>query len=470
MSVETRGPQRLSPLDASFLYLDDGPRYVAHLGLVEPTADGPLTYQRLTDLVEQRLRLVPRYRQRVRRVPGGLARPVWVDDARFDLAHHVRRAELPRPGTMEQLQELVARVGTRRLDHRRPMWDLHLIEGLADGRTAILSRSHEAMIDGAAVDLMQVLYDDRPGTRRVSAERWRPGPEPADLMLLADAIADLVRRPNELLHTVRTRLWDAGRALSAVAGAATDLLAAARTAARPAPASRLNPTTGQHRRFTTLATDLTDYRTVRDAYQVSVTDVVLAGVAGALRAWVMMHGDVLERTSVVRAMVPVSVRAGVDDAAVGSGDNRVSAVLVDLPIGEPNPVMRLHQVSHGLGTGRNAGHFVRADRMIALSGFAPPTLHALGVKAASRFSRRLYNLVVSNVPGPQEPLYLAGARLADSYPVVPLGQGQALAVGVTSYHGRVFYGLNADRDGVSDVDVLADLIEESLAELVETAT
>jgi WS/DGAT/MGAT family acyltransferase len=298
---------------------------------------------------------------------------------------------------------------------------------------------------------------------------WRPAAEPTPFALASGAIGDLLRRPQRLLDTAYQGLSGAGRAWGAVAGAAGDVLAAVRTAARPAPPSPLNVPIGDQRRFTTLDTDLSAYRAVRRTRDVSITDVVLAAVTGGLRSWLMVHGGALDRGRVLRAMVPVSVRAGLDDQAIGTGATRVSAVLVDLPVGEPNPMVRLHQIGYALYSRRQSGHFVRADRMVALSGFAPPTLHALGVKAVSRFSRRLHNLVVSNVPGPQEPLYLAGARLTRTYPVVPLLPGQALAVGVTSYHGGVYYGLNADRTVVSDLDVMADLIAESLAELVEAA-
>jgi WS/DGAT/MGAT family acyltransferase len=460
---------RLSQLDASLLYMDQtAPGYLANLALFRPPARGGLRYEQLCRLVERSLPQVPRYRQKVKRIPGGLGGPVWVDDTGFDVTRHVRRSHLPAPGTMEQLEELVARVCARRLDQDRPLWEMYLVEGLADGRVGIISKTHEVLVDGAAVDLMQVLHNPGP-VDPTPALAWRPAAEPTPLALASSAIGDLLHRPQWLLSTAYGGLSGAGRALSAVAGAAGDVLAAVRTAARPAPPSPLNvPISGQ-RRFTTLDTELSDYRAVRRARDVSVTDVVLAAVTGGLRGWLMVHGVTLARDRVLRAMVPVSVRAGLDDQAIGTGATRVSAVLVDLPVGEPNPMVRLHQIGYALHSRRQSGHFVRADRMIALSGFAPPTLHALGVKAVSRFSRRLHNLVVSNVPGPQEPLHLAGAQLAETYPVVPLRQGQALAIGVTSYHGGVYYGLNADRTVVSDLDVMADLIAESLAELVETS-
>jgi len=457
---------RLSQLDASLLYMDETiPGHLANLALFRPPARGGLGYDDLCRLVERSLTQVPRYRQKVKRIPAGLGGPVWVDDPAFEITRHVRRSRLPAPGLMEQLEELVARICARRLDPDRPLWEMYLVEGMADGRVGLISKSHEVLVDGSAVDLMQVLHHPSP-VSPLPSYQWQPEEEPNAFALASAALGELVRRPGQLLGG---GLSGAGRALTAVAGAAGDMLAAVRTAARPAPPSPLNVPIGEQRRFTTLETDLSDYRTVRKGRQLSVTDVVLAAVTGGLRGWLMVHGVPLRRGRVLRAMVPVSVRAGLDDQAIGEGATRVSAVLVDLPVGEPSPMVRLHQIGYALHSRRQSGHFVRADRMIELSGFAPPTLHALGVKAVGRFSRRLHNLVISNVPGPQEPLHLAGARLTATYPVVPLRQGQALAIGVTSYHGKVFYGLIADGSVVPDLDVMADLVAESLAELVEAA-
>ncbi|MGH2598693.1 MAG: wax ester/triacylglycerol synthase family O-acyltransferase, partial [Dehalococcoidia bacterium] len=344
--------ERLHPLDASFLYLEDaaGPAHVASLGVLE----GPVGYEELCRLVERRLTLAPRYRQRIKPVPGGLAQPVWADDASFDVTYHVRRSELPRPGSPEQLHELVAWICARQLDRRRPLWEMCLIDGLADGRTALLTKTHGAMLDGVAPDLTQVIYDNGPRPRRVKAEQWRPHPEPPDVTLVADALGELARRPSQLVGALGRTLLDASKALSTVAGAATEMLEAGRTAARPAPPSPLNHEIGEQRRYSTVSTCLDDYRRVRKAYDVSVTDVVLATVAGALRGWLMMRGELVTRSSVLRAMAPLSVREGLDQDAVGAGAVRVSPVLVDLPVGEPNPTVRLHQISYALHAPRQA--------------------------------------------------------------------------------------------------------------------
>jgi WS/DGAT/MGAT family acyltransferase len=239
------------------------------------------------------------------------------------------------------------------------------------------------------------------------------------------------------------------------------------TIARPAPDSPLNVRIGEQRRFGMARTGLDDYKRVRKQHGGTVNDVVLTVVAGALRSWLLTRGEAVTPTTTIRAMVPVSVRT---DGQEGQLGNRVSSYFVDLPVGEGNPVMRLHQVSFAMRGHKESGESVGADAIIQLSGFAPPTLHSLGARVASGFTRRLFNLVVTNVPGPQFPLYAAGARMLEMYPVVPLAKGQALSIGLTSYDGGVYFGLNADRDAMPDIDVLAGLIEESLAELVGTVT
>jgi diacylglycerol O-acyltransferase len=456
-------PDRLSALDVSFLYLEEPttPMHVGGVAVFQPPADG-FDYEELVALVEQRIALVPRFRQRIKQVPGHLAKPVWVDDNDFDVAFHVRRSALPRPGTDQQLRELVGRLMSRQLDRHRPLWEMYLVEGLSGGRIAVVTKTHQAMVDGAgAADLTQVILDDARTPTELGTDLWMPRPEPGAVGLVADAVSELVRRPTEVVDTVRLGLLDARATATKVAGTAVGLFAAARTAARPAPESLLNAEIGEQRRFGTARTDLADYKTVRKAHGGTVNDVVLATVTGALRAWMLTRGQAVAPGAVVRAMAPVSVR-GEDDGA----ENQVSSYLVDLPIGEPSPVMRLHQVSYAMKAHKDAGQSVGAAALIKASGFAPPTLHALGARTASTLSRRLFNLLVTNVPGPQSPLYAAGAEMLEVYPVVPLAKGQTVTIGLTSYNGGVFYGLNGDRDAMPDVDVLAQLLEESLAELV----
>ncbi len=454
-------PDRLSLTDVSFLHREDvnGPIHVGSLGLLRP-GPGGLTYSDLCDIVERRLDLVPRYRQKIRAVPAGLARPVWVDDPEFDVRFHVRRSILPRPGTTQQLRELVARVMARRVDRKHPLWEMYLVEGLEDGRVGLLSKTHQAMIDTGTVDLTQVILAHRPAdvVADGASGQWQPAPAPSDLGLVVRAVGDLIRQPTRIMDTLRLRLLHSDR--GTLTTLASGIISAARTAARPAPPSPLNTEIGSQRSFAMLRTELEDYRRIRRAYGTTITGVVLATITGALRSWLLMRGEPLNGQQILRALVPVS--------AGGVRDTRVDSLLVDLPVGERDPRVRLHQISYALDSQRQTGQFVSASVLIGLSGFAPPTLHTLGAKAAAGLSRRLYNLMITNVPGPQEPLYLDGARLEEVYPVQPLSQGQALAIGVTSYHGGVYYGLNADRRTISDPDPIADLIAESLTELVET--
>ncbi|HYY09407.1 MAG TPA: wax ester/triacylglycerol synthase family O-acyltransferase [Kineosporiaceae bacterium] len=475
---------RLSPLDVSFLYLEERttPMHVGSVMLFRPP-EGGLDYARLVRHVEARIALVPRYRQRVRFVPGRIANPVWVDDERFDISYHVRRSALPRPGSRTQLEELVARLQSRRLDRSRPLWELIVVEGLDDGGFAVVTKVHQTLVDGVhAVDLGQVVLDDDEDGHEPPLHTWRPGREPSFVELVAGAVTDTLRRPQQLVDTARAGLGDllttGGKAAEALGG----LALAARTATRPQPRSPLNVDIGGHRRFVMLATDLEDYRRIRarhiagraaehdhsDDSGTTVNDVVLATLAGALRTWLQGRGLGVGSGSMVRALVPMSVKAQ-DPSDAGAIGSRVASLLVDLPTGEPSPLMRLHQVAYQTRGHREAGQALSAPAIAGIAGFAPPTLHSLGARVASGLSRRLFNLVVTNVPGPQRPLFLDASRLVASYPVVPLAKGQALAVGLTSYDGGVHYGLNGDRDAMPDLEELGRCIVEALAELAEAA-
>jgi len=458
---------RLSALDLSFLYLEEPttPMHVGGLVVLAPPKTG-FDYDKLVSLIEGRIALVPRYRQKIKNVPAHLANPVWVDDRDFDVTYHVRRSALPKPGSDAQLRDLVARLMSRRLDRHRPLWEIYLVEGLARGRIALITKTHHAMVDGrSAVDLGQVLLDVTPVPRQTGEDLWMPAPEPGRVDLVAGAIGDYVRRPTAVVDTVRSSVADVRATASRIAGAVVGLTSAARLATRPAPTSPLNAKIGEQRRFGVARTSLADYKRVRKAHGGTVNDVVLATVSLALRNWLLSRGEPVTPKTTVRAMVPVSVRADSEKGALG---NRVSSYLVDLPVGEANPKVVLSQVSYSMKAHKESGQSVGADALIALSGFAPPTLHSMGARVASGFSRRLFNVVVTNVPGPQFPLYAGGAKLLEMFPVVPLAKGQAVSIGLTSYNGGVFYGLNADRDAMGDVDVLGALLEESLTVLLET--
>jgi diacylglycerol O-acyltransferase / wax synthase len=456
---------RLSALDVSFLYFEDAttPMHVGSVAIFQPDPDGAhaFDYDALVQLIEDRIVLVPRYRQRVHRIPGNLANPVWIDDETFDVTYHVRRSALPRPGTDAQLDDLVARVMSRPLDKSRPLWEMYLVEGLRNGRFAVITKTHHAMVDGmAAVEIGQVILDRTPEPREVPYDDWSPRPAPSDLALVADAMSELARRPTAVVDLARRSVTDLRRTAGRVGG----VVAAARTMARQAPSTPLNVAIGPHRRFARIDTRLDDYKRVRKTHGGTVNDVVLAVVSGALRSWLLTRGEAVRASTVIRALVPVSVRRPGDDAA----GNQIASLLVDLPVGESSPIVRLHRVSYAMRAHRDSGQAVAAQALAGIAGFAPPTLHALGARVAADLSRRVFNLIVTNVPGPQFPLYAGGARLASAYPVVPLARGQALTVGVTSYDGGLFYGLWADRDAMPDLSVFEQCIGDALTELLET--
>ncbi|MCG8916127.1 wax ester/triacylglycerol synthase family O-acyltransferase [Actinokineospora sp. PR83] len=466
-------PDRLSALDASFLYLEDPvtPMHVGGVAVFRRPRSG-FSYAQLVTLVEQRLALVPRYRQKVVGVPGHLARPVWVDDPDFDVAYHVRRSALPRPGSDEQLFDLVGRLLARPLDQNRPLWEMYLVEGLAGGHVALVTKTHQALVDGVrTIDFGQVILDAAPQAPEEHAEEpWLPRREPGGPRLLLDAVFETVRRPRELVENVRSAVTDAVATTQKVAGAVETLVSAIGIAARPAPSGPLNATVGKARLFAVARARLADLRGVRAVHGGTVNDVILTVVAGALRSWLLSRGEQITSSTVVRALVPLAVRDEVGDGTVpGMLGNQVTAQLVDLPVGEPNPFVRLHHVSHALRAHNDSVRSVAASALLRVGGFAPPTLHSLGARAAASFSQRIFNLVVTNVPGPQIPLYAGTARMTEMFPVMPLNKHQALAIGVTSYDGGVYFGLTGDRSAMSDVDVLARMLEESVEELLTTA-
>ena len=409
-------------------------------------------------------------------MPGRLASPVWVDDTNFDISYHLRRSALPQPGTMEQLEDFVGRVQPRILDRERPLWEVYVVEGLEDGRFAIVTKSHHSMIDEVgALDVAQVILSDRPITEVTQATTHTPRRSPTDVELIVDAVVDALRRPGAAVENARLSVGDLARAGRQVAsGAGRVLSTVVRSAARPAPPSPLNVTVGAARRIAMVQTDLEAHRAVRrslgrGAYadEVTVNDVVLATISGALRGWMLMRGLPVHGGTVVRAMVPVSVY---DSDSTGAFTSSVMPCFVNLPVGEPSAFMRLHQIAFAMRQQLEGGRTVQANAIASLGGFAPATLHSLGARLGSAMTRRQYNLMVTNVPGPQTALYAGAAPMVATYPVMPLGKEQTLSIGVTSYAGKVYYCLNADRDSMPDLQVIADGLTESLIELADGAT
>lgn len=459
-------PDRLNALDVSFFYMEDEttPMHVGEM-MIFQAPDSGFDYDRLVMLIRRRIAFVPRYRQRVRWVPGRLANPVWVDDQDFDVAFHVRRSALPSPGTDAQLRELVARIMSRPLDRSRPLWEVYLVEGLEGGRFAILTKTHHAMVDGtAAVDIGQVILDATPDPRPTPELHWNPSQEPSGAELVAGAVVDTVRRPAAIVDNARKGLNDLGQSANSVLRQAGGLVSALWTAARPPNESPLNVPIGAQRRYGTATADLEDFKRIRRYHGGTVNDVVLAVIAGALRAWLMTRQENVGVRHTIRAMVPVSVQEATDRTP----SDRVAAFIVDLPTGEPDPVVRLNRISFEMAMLKEGGQMVGAQTLVALTGFAPPTLHAMGARLAGDLSRRVANVVITNVPGPQTPLYVAGAEMLGAYPVLPLTKGMAVTIGLTSYNGGVFFGLNADRDAMDDIDVLTACIPEAVDELLDT--
>jgi len=461
--------ERLRPEDMAFLAKESAstPMHNATLEVFEASSHG-FDYETLISLIGDRIAFVPRYRQRIRGVPGRLANPVWVDEDDFDLTYHVRRSALPRPGSMEQLRELVARIMSRRLDRNRPLWEVYLVEGLEHGRFAILSKSHQILVDGiSTVDIGQVILDVDPKPRAAIHDEWRPRREPSPPALVAEALTESLRHPRLAATTVRGNAESVIRVAGALGDRAASV-AGALSNRRASPESPINTSVSEQRRFVTVRTKLEDYRRVRRIHGGTVNDVILATITGAMRSWLMTRAESLHGSRHLKAMVPMGViDHELEPTSLGS---QVAGHLLNLPIGESSPVVRLHQVSYAFKAHKDTGRAVAANRLADVAGFAPTTFHALGARVAAAEARRGFNLVITNVPGPQFPLYAAGAQMLESYPVQPLLPGHALAIGVTSYDGGVYFGINADRDALPDVHVLGQCIEEALDELVDSAS
>ncbi|MDR3662548.1 MAG: wax ester/triacylglycerol synthase family O-acyltransferase [Mycobacterium sp.] len=466
---------RLSASDASFFGLEDSstPMYVGTLSILRKPRTG-LSYETLLETVEARLPQIPRYRQKVREVTLGLARPVWVDDSDFDITYHIRRSALPSPGSDAQLHDLVARLGSRPLDKTRPLWEMCLVEGLADNRVAIYTKTHQALVNGmTALEVGHVIADRTQKAPEFGEDIWIPGREPSDASLLLGALGEWITRPTAQLGAVRSAALDMISSTEQFVEAGRRVIDMARTFARgTAPSSPLNTTVSRNRRFTVAKHELEEYRRLRTRFDCDVNDVVLAVVAGALRNWLLSRGEPVSTGLAVRAMAPMSVYPETDHvetAGPGQAISEVSPFLVDLPVGEGNAVVRLSQIAHATETQATAASLVDARTIVTLSGFAPPTLHAMGTRVATSFPARQFNLLITNVPGAQKQMYVAGTKLLDTYAVPPLLNNQVLALGITSYNGNLYFGINADREAMSDVDVFPSLLRESLDELLESA-
>ncbi|MCW3007608.1 MAG: acyltransferase [Solirubrobacterales bacterium] len=456
---------RLSAVDVSFL-AQEGPTSHMHIGGVT-IFDGPVpAFADIADLLRGRLHLVPRYRQKLATPPLGSGRPLWVDDPTFELGYHLRQTALPRPGSEEQLLNLVSRVFSQQLDRSKPLWEMWIVEGLHDGRWALISKNHHALIDGiAGVDLVTALFDITPVPREVesSGEPWSAQREPngAELMikgargLVRTALAVTERGVRAAAHPERTLA--AGRdALEGVGDIAWAGL-------NPAPATPLNVEIGPHRRFAIVRNRLDDLRVVKSAFGTTVNDVVLSVVAGALRDWLRSRGVRTEGLE-LRALVPVSIRAEDEKGQLG---NRIVVMRGPLPVYVEDPVIRLHTVKQAMDGLKESKQALGAEVIAGVQDFAPPTL--LAQASRLQFSTRLFNMIVTNVPGPQLPLYVCGRELLDAFPIAFLPKRHGLAIAIMSYNGAVNFGLLGDLDALPDIDLIADGITGQLDELVRRA-
>jgi len=456
---------RLTGLDTSFLHLERDSAHMHVAGCSVFAGEAP-AYEELIGAIESRLHLVPRYRQRLAFVPLDQGRPVWVDDPHFNVRYHVRHTALPRPGGDAQLKRLAGRVFSQALDRSRPLWELWLVEGLSDGRFALLTKTHHALVDGVSgVDIATVLFDTSPDPLPVAPpdHDWVARPLPSSAQLLADALLERATVPGEVARGVRAALRGPRTVAARLGRAFGSVGALAWTGLQAAPPSPLNVRIGPHRRFTWVQADLAQFKSIKNSLGGTVNDVVLAVVSGALSNYLRLHGHPTEGPG-LRAMVPVSVRADIERGALG---NRVAAMWVTLPVGTTDPVERLGTISQSMDAVKQSGQAVGAEILTQLSGFAPPTIMAQAARLQAR--QRLFNLVVTNVPGPQFPLYLLGRELQAVYPMVPLAENTALGIAILSYNGQLNFGLVADYDALSDVEVLADEVRSSIDELVQTA-
>jgi WS/DGAT/MGAT family acyltransferase len=459
---------RLTALDSSFLHLEDASSHM-HVASVTIFEGPPPTYEEFLGHIESRLSLVPRYRQKLRFVPFNQGRPVWVDDPHFNLEYHVRATALPPPGSEEQLKNLASRVFAQQLDRTKPLWEIWLVQGLERGdespsdapRFALLAKTHHAVIDGVAgVDITSVLFDTapEPETQPAAGARWHPRPEPTSVQLLSDALIERATQPAEIVRTARAAFRAPRQLVKRGLEAASAIGALAKTGLA-APSSPLNVEIGPHRRYDWVRTDLNELKEIKDRLGGTVNDVVLTVVTGALRRFLEKRGEDVDEIT-LRAMVPVSVRRADE---YGQAGNRVAAMMAPLPVYEPDPVERLHIIREELADLKQSGQAVGAQVLTQLSGMAPPTVMAQASRLQPR--QRFFNLVVTNVPGPQIPLYVLGRKLLDLFPMAPLARRQALCIAVMSYNGKMNFGLLGDFDAMPDMRLVADGINASLEEL-----
>jgi diacylglycerol O-acyltransferase len=460
--------EHLSPLDSMFLHVEDGISHM-HVGSCAVFEGPPPAYGDVLDLIDSKLPLIPRYRQKVRFVPGGLGRPVWIDDPHFNLRYHVRHSALPAPGSDAELDALMGRVMSQELDRHRPLWEAWMVEGLSGGRWALVSKVHHCMVDGVSgTELLTILLDpqrDAPTSAR--HDTWTPAAEPSDAALIlhslgqvAGSSAERRRVLRSLTRTPRHLVSHVSDAFAAVIAAGSELV--------PRPSPSIVGSIGPHRRWSSAHVDLADIKAVKHAFGGTVNDVVLTVIAGAFRDLLLSRSEDPDHIT-VRTLVPVSVRAA-DDL---TPSNQVAAMVARLPIEVADPVTRLAAVRAEMER-LKASHQVETSKTLtSLAELTPPSLLAIGLHATAALARELpqhaINTVTTNVPGPQFPLYAVGCRMVTYLPFVPLAQGVRIGVAIVSYDGGVSFGVTGDYDTIPDLAPFCRRIETELAELRRVA-
>ena len=460
---------RLSSLDASFLHLER-PEYPMHVGAVSVIEGAPFldAYGRfrideVRDLVLSRLPLMPRFRRRLMPVPYEQGRPIWVDDDRFDITYHVRHTALPKPGSWEQLVALTTRIQEGLLDRERPLWEIWLVEGVEGGNVALLQKTHHALIDGVSgVDVATLLLDMSPDYTPPVVPAWTPEPAPSASQLLLDTLRERLTEPAEIARSVRSLLRGPRHAVERAQEFVRSISTMV-TRDAIAPRTSLNVHTGRHRRLSVVRVPLADVKEIRRGLGGTVNDVVLAGVAGGLRRLFIHRADDTEDLQ-LRVLCPVSVRS---EDQRGSLGNKVSAMFVNLPVDNRPALERLHAISAQTADLKERRQAVGAEMLLGMTEYVAPTLMSLAARVVHR--QPFFNLIVTNVPGPQQPLYMMGARLLEVFPIVPLTRNLSVVVGILSYDGTLHFGLWGDRDACSDIEVLASGIEDAFTELLKIA-
>ena len=455
---------RLSAVDASFL-AQEGRASHMHVGAVLLFEGPPPAYDDLTAHVEARLHLVPRYRQKLAFPRLEMGRPMWIDDPRLNIEYHVRHTALPAPGSMDELRLLAGRIFSQRLDRSKPLWEMWLVQGLNDNRFALITKTHHAMVDGiSGVDLATVLFDLGPVPQTVQSEEpWHAEPEPSQAELMAEGVKGLIKFPFELAERAVGALRHPGEALREAREAAEGVGEIVWAGLNPAPETPLNVPIGPHRRVRWVDSRLDDFKEIKNSLGGTVNDVVLAVVTGALQRWLRLRGVRTEGLE-LRALVPVSIRGPDERNQLG---NRIAAMRGPLPVYVEDPIARLNVVRQAMDGLKESKQAVGAEVLTGLEQLAPPTI--LAQASRLNFSTRLFNVIVTNVPGPQFPLYLLGRELEQLVPMAFLSEDHALAIAIMSYNGRLDFGLLADYDAMPDLDRVAGALEESLAELLAAA-